>query len=366
MKKVLTVFIVLVWITHSLSQVRVKDLSRLQGLETYQIVGYGLVTGLNGTGDTRRVTFTIQSVLNMLQRFGLNVPKQYVRMRNVAAVMVTAEVPAYVQKGDRLPVTVSSIGDARSLEGGVLLLTPLVDQSGRVVAMAQGALSVGGFAVPTTGGGGVRQNHTLTGRIPNGAVVQSSIGKPFALKDTLHLSLTEKDVTTAQRVLQAINQRFGEGTARPIQPYTIQVAVPEAYREADRRYAFLAEIEQLEVMPDVPARVVINERTGTVVVGGNVKILPAAVAHGNLSVEIRSEPIVSQPAPFSQGETVVLPNTQATVYQDEGKMVTIENATTVQEVAQALNSLGVMPRDIIAILQALKEAGALRAELIVM
>ncbi len=197
-------------------------------------------------------------------------------------------------------------------------------------------------------------------------MVQSSIGKPFALKDTLHLSLTEKDVTTAQRVLQAINQRFGEGTARPIQPYTIQVAVPEAYREADRRYAFLAEIEQLEVMPDVPARVVINERTGTVVVGGNVKILPAAVAHGNLSVEIRSEPIVSQPAPFSQGETVVLPNTQATVYQDEGKMVTIENATTVQEVAQALNSLGVMPRDIIAILQALKEAGALRAELIVM
>ncbi len=349
-----------------LAQVRVKDLARLQGIESEQIVGYGLVTGLNGTGDTRRVAFTIQSVLNMLQRFGLNVPRQYIRMRNVAAVMVTAEVPAYVQKGDRLTVTVSSIGDARSLEGGVLLLTPLVNSRGEVVAMAQGALSVGGFSVPTTGGGGVRQNHTLTGRIPNGGVVQISRDLPFVLGDTLLYALTNKDLTTAQRMAEAVNQRFGEGTARPVNPYTVQVVVPPDYRDRETRFAFLSEVEQLELVPDVPARVVINERTGTVVVGGNVKILPAAVAHGNLSVEIRSEPIISQPAPFSQGQTVVLPNTQATVYQDEGRMVTIENATTVQEVTQALNSLGVMPRDIIAILQALKAVGALQAELIVM
>lgn len=358
--------ILFVLVESAIGQVRVKDLVRLQGIDYEQLIGYGLVVGLNGTGDSKRTEFTTQSVVNMLQRFGINVPRERMKLRNVAAVMVTAEMATFTRKGDRLSVTVSSLGDAKSLEGGVLLLTPLINSAKEVVAMAQGPLSVGGFSVQTTGGGGVRQNHTLVGRIPDGAIVQNVRESEFQLGDTLYFSLKEKDLTTQQRIIRDINKKFGEGTARAVNPFTFRVAVPAEYEENNSPYGFLSEMEQLTVTPDVDARVVINERTGTVVVGGNVKVLPAAIAHGNLSVEIRSEPIVSQPAPFSQGQTVVVPNTNATVYQDEGKVVAIGNATTVQDVAQALNTLGLMPRDIIAVMQALKEAGALQADLIIM
>ncbi len=348
------------------AQVRIKDLTYLQGIDTQQLIGYGLVIGLNGTGDSKRTEFTTQSVVNMLQRFGINVPRDRIKIRNVAAVMVTAEMPPYSRIGDRLSVTVSSLGDAKSLEGGVLLMTPLVNAAGKMVATAQGPVSVGGFSVETSGGGGVRQNYTLVGRIPEGAIIQAENDTPFQLPDTLRFSLKDKDITTATRIATAINQRFGDSLAFVSQLHSVAVIVPPQFRDPAARYAFLSEIQQLEVTPDVRARVVINERTGTIVVGGNVKVLPAAIAHGNLSVEIQSEPIVSQPAPFSQGKTVVVPNTSATVYQDEGKVVTIGNATTVQEVAQALNLLGLTPRDIVAVLQALKEAGSLQADLIVM
>jgi len=364
-KVAVVTLLLMFFITDVHSQVRVKELVRLEGIEYQQLVGYGLVVGLNGTGDTRRARFTTQSVVNMLQRFGINVPRERMRLRNVAAVMVTSEIPSFMRKGDRVSVTVSSLGDAKSLEGGVLLLTPLVDQQGNVLAMAQGPISVGGFSIQTTGGGGVRQNHTLVGRIPDGAVIQSDLNGRFQLGKTLKLAMREQDITTQNRIVEALNQQFGEGTARVLNPSSIQITVPDQY-DSTNVFAFLSEMEQIRVQPDVNARVVINERTGTVVVGGNVTVLPAAVAHGNLSVEIRSEPIVSQPAPFSQGQTVVVPNTNATVYQDQGKMVTIQNATTVQEVAQALNTMGLTPRDIIAIMQALKEVGALQAELIIM
>ncbi len=360
---VLLILILFQWLS---GQVRIKDLTTVQGLDIRQYVGYGLVTGLNGTGDSRRTKFTTQSVINMLQRFGINVSNKQIQLRNVAAVMVTAEVPAFAQAGDRVSVTISSIGDAKSLEGGVLLLTPLVDESGNLVAMAQGPITVGGFSIQTTGGGGVRQNHTLVGKIPGGAVLKVDMGGRFHMEDTLTLSLKEKDVVTAQRIVAAINQRFSDSTAVQTGPYAIQIHIPREFQSVTEKFAFLSEIQQLEIEPDVPARVVINERTGTVVIGGNVRLLPASVAHGNLSVEIKSNPIVSQPPPFSQGQTVVVPNTQATVYQDTGKLVSLTAAATVQEVTQALNSLGVMPRDIIAILQALKEAGALQAEIIVM
>ena len=346
-------------------QVRLKEIARLQGMEYRQLIGYGLVIGLNGTGDTKRSEFTMQSVVNMLQRFGITVPRNKVKSRNIAAVMVTGEVPVFARKGDRIDITISSIGDAKSLEGGVLLLTPLSVEDGTVVAMAQGPLTVGGFSVETTGGGGVRQNHTLVGRIPQGASMQSDLEGEFRISDVLYYSLKDKDISTTQRVVEVINQQYGANTAHPVNPYTIEVQVPESYRSGNT-YQFLAELEQLRVTPDVVARVVINERTGTIVIGGNVTVAPAAIAHGNLSVEIRSEPIVSQPAPFSQGQTTVVPNTNATVYQDEGQVVTISNAVTVQEVAQALNSIGLMPRDIIAVLQALKTVGALRAELVIM
>ncbi len=361
-----SVFIVLLLTHWAMGQVRIKDLTTVQGLEIRQYVGYGLVTGLNGTGDSRRTKFTTQSVVNMLQRFGINVSNKQIQLRNVAAVMVTAEVPAFARAGDRVTVTISSIGDAKSLEGGVLLMTPLVDEAGNLVAMAQGPITVGGFSIQTTGGGGVRQNHTLVGKIPGGAVLKVDMGGHFTMGDTVALSLKEKDVVTAQRIVAAINQRFSDSTAVQDGPYSIKIRIPQEFRSPTEKFAFLSEVQQLEVEPDVPARVVINERTGTVVIGGNVRLLPASVAHGNLSVEIKSNPIVSQPPPFSQGQTVVVPNTQATVYQDTGKLVSLTAAATVQEVTQALNSLGVMPRDIIAILQALKEAGALQAEIIVM
>ncbi len=369
MKRLFFTLILLFSVSFLFGQVRIKDLTTVQGLETRQYVGYGLVTGLNGTGDTRRTQFTTQSVVNMLQRFGINVnsvSQRQLRLRNVAAVMVTAEVPAFAQKGDRFTVTISSMGDAKSLEGGVLLMTPLVDAAGNLVAMAQGPITVGGFSIQTTGGGGVRQNHTLVGKIPGGAVMKVNLGGTFHLEDTITLSLKDKDLTTAQRIVAAINQRFTDSTAVQDGPYSIKIHIPQTMQSPTEKFAFLSEIQQLEVEPDVPARVVINERTGTVVIGGNVRLLPASVAHGNLSVEIKSNPIVSQPPPFSKGQTIVVPNTQATVYQDTGKLVTLNGAATVQQVTQALNSLGVMPRDIIAILQALKEAGALQAELVVM
>lgn len=346
--------------------IRVKELARIQGVDKQPLTGYGLVVGLNGTGDSRRSKFTTQSVVNMLQRFGINVPAHQMKVRNVAAVMVTAEAPKFLMGGDRLTVTVSSLGDAKSLEGGMLLMTPLVDQNGKLFALAQGPVSVGGFSVETTGGGGVRQNHTLVGRIPDGAVLQTDLGVRFSFGDTLYLSLKESDFTTAQRIIEAINSQFADSICFDKNPRTIGVKIPPAYRKTGQENKFISELEQIEVDPDVKARVVINERTGTVVVGGKVRLLPAAVAHGNLSVEIESQPMVSQPAPFSQGQTVVLPNTQATVYTEPGKIATITQTATVQEVAQALNSLGLTPRDIIAVLQALKEAGSLQAELVIM
>jgi flagellar P-ring protein precursor FlgI len=252
------------------------------------------------------------------------------------------------------------------LEGGILLMTPIIDQNGELYGMAQGPVSVGGFSVQTTGGGGVRQNHTLVGRIPNGAVLQKNLGETFSFPDTLLLSLKESDFSTAQRMVEMINSHFNDSLAFHKNPRTVGIAIPTAYKETGEHNKFISELEQLEIEPDVAARVVINERTGTIVVGGNVRLLPAAIAHGNLSVEIASEPIISQPAPFSQGETVAMPNTQATVYTDEGQMATINGATTVQEIAQALNTLGLTPRDIIAVMQALKETGSLQGELVIM
>ena len=352
--------------SQSNAQVRLKDMVRLQGIERHQLIGYGLVIGLNGTGDSKRSQFTTQSIVNMLQKFGVTVPVESVKPRNVAAVMLTTEVPSYAKRGDMIDITVSSIGDAKTLEGGVLLMTPLSLADGTVLAMAQGPITVGGFSIETTGGGGVRQNHTLVGRIPQGAMLQADLGGEFPNSAVLNFSMIEKDLTTTQRVVEAINQTFGEAIAMPTNPYAIEVHVPQQFQRPGGNIAFLAQLEQVTVTPDVAAKVVINERTGTIVVGGSVSILPVAISHGKLSVEIRSEPIVSQPAPFSQGQTTVVPNTSASVYQDNGKVVTLENVSTVQEVAQALNSIGIMPRDIIAVLQALKVAGALKAEIVVM
>jgi flagellar P-ring protein precursor FlgI len=346
--------------------VRVKQIAELEGLGPTKLVGYGLVVGLDGTGDSRRSIATLQSVANMLKRFGITVPQNELRADNVAAVMVTADLPPFTRPGTRIDVQVASLGDAESLEGGVLLLTPLVDASGEVYALAQGAVSIGGFNINTIGGERVRKNYALVGRVPNGAVVKKEA--PVSVPDggTLRLILRNPDFTTAARLAEAVNEHFGQPIATAVDAGAVQLTVPEGDRAPGKLVAFLSQLESVETEPDQVPKVVVNERTGTVVIGGDVRISEAAVAHGNLTVRIATTPVISQPAPFSQGQTVVVPETQTTVETERGSLIVLPEAATVNDLVKALNALGVTPRDLIAIFQALKEAGALRAELVIL
>ncbi len=362
MKKILIAFLLIVSVANA---TRIKDVAYVKGVNDYQVIGYGLVVGLSGTGDTRMTIFTQQSVTSMLKRFGITVPQNQVWLRNVAAVMVVATIPPFSSNGASVDVVVSSMGDATSLQGGALLLTDLIGQDGKIYATAQGPISVGGFDIRAAGTE-VRRNFTTTGRIPNGALVQQSPPVDFVSNWVLTLVLSQEDFTTASRVADAINQSIGSRIADAIDGANITVQVPQQFQSKDKLVQFIAQVESLQVVPDVVARVVINERTGTVVVGQNVTILPVAISHGNLNIEIQAYPVISQPAPFSQGQTVVTQAATAQVTQGENSMVAINGAATVQDIATALNSLKVRPRDIIAIFQALKAAGALKAELIIM
>lgn len=348
-----------------LAGTRLKDLARLQGLPSTKLIGYGLVAGLDATGDSRRSLMAQHSVLNMLKRFGIVLPDEQMRLRNVAAVMVTAELPPFLTPGATLDVTVSSLGDASSLEGGTLLLTPLVDGNGKQFAGAQGPLSIGGFNVETIGGDRIRKNYTLVGRVPNGATL--SAASPVILSNDAILTwqLFSPDFTTATRLAAAINGRFGNGAAVARDAAHIEVRVPPQSNGEDL-VSVISELESLEAEPDEIARVIVNERTGTVVVGENVSLLPVAVAHGSLSIEIKTTPVISQPEYLSQGKTVVVPETQTKITDAGGRLVVFEKSANVRDVAKALNALGVTPRDVVAIFQALKQAGALKAELIVM
>ncbi len=343
---------------------RLKDIAYFQGVSNEQLIGYGLVVGLSGSGDTYRSTMTHQSVISMLKRFGVNVPELNFRTRNVAAVMVTATVSNQSKKGRNFDVTVSSIGDAKSLMGGTLLLTPLSDKTGNVYATAQGAISTGGYDIGTSSGGRISRNVTSSGIIPNGGIFEKDYPGSLGSKQEIEVVLKEPDFTTANNVSAAINSAVGQAAATAEDASLIKVKVP-----ADQQKnisAFLAKLEGLQVQKDVIAKVVLNEKTGTVVTGSNVMISPCTVTHGNLNIEIRSYPVVSQPNSFSQGSTVVFNNLVPTVKQDKNNTVEIQGASNVQQVAAALNSLKVSPRDIIAIFQAIKEAGALTAELVIM
>ncbi len=346
------------------SGTRLKDVASLQGAASLPLIGYGLVVGLNKTGDRRQTIFSTQTLANMLQQFGVAVPPGQVRIENVAAVMVTADLPTYAHAGARVDITASSVGDARSLQGGVLLATPLRGPTGQVHALAQGPLSIGGFG---GGGGGnsVVVNHLTVGRVPNGGLVQIGSGITLPTSETLALSLREPDFVSASRLAEAVNTDLGGDAARVLDPGTVVVRVPEEYRTAVA--AFMARLEMLPVETDAPARVVINERSGTVVVGGAVRIGPAAVAHGALSVRIRTRYEVSQPGPLSRGgQTVVVPDTDVDVQEQDARLVQLEEGTTLDAVVRSLNALGATPRDIIAIMQALKAAGALKAEIVVL
>ncbi|MGE5314680.1 MAG: flagellar basal body P-ring protein FlgI [Acidobacteriota bacterium] len=342
---------------------RIKDIAYVMGVRSEQVLGYGLVVGLAGTGDTQRSSFTIQSVTSMLKRFGITVPQPELRLRNVAAVMVTSTIPAFTKPGGSADVTVSSMGDATSLQGGTLLMTPLSGADGAVYALAQGSISVGGFDVRSTTGARVGKNHTAAGRIPNGASVEAPVQTTFGDSSKISLVLNKPDFTTSKHIADAINKALGEEAARSVDANMVDVAVPASQTKS--LVGFISILESLEVEVDVPARVVINERTGTVVVGSNVSISAVAISHGGLNIEIESAPVISQPNGFSQGTTVVTKIERPMASQDSASVVALNGAATVQDVAKALNSLKVSPRDMIAIFQALKEVGALKAELVI-
>jgi len=344
------------------SEVRVKDVASLQGVAPVPLVGYGLVVGLNKTGDRRQTIFSAQSLANMLERLGVVVAADQIKIENVAAVLVTAELPPFARPGARLDITVSSIGDARSLQGGTLVPTALRGPDGNPYALAQGALTLGGFGA---GGGGnaVQVNHLTVGRVPGGALVQTGQQATVPSGNEVVFALREADFISARRLASTIEDELGEGAAHVIDAGTVSIRVPQEYRSTVPD--LLARIEALPLSLDVPARVVINERTGTVVVGANVRIGAAAVAHGNLSVRISTTYQVSQPAPLAQGDTTVVPQQDLNVEEGDARLVALEEGTSLESVVRALNALGATPRDIIAIMQALKAAGALRADLLI-
>jgi flagellar P-ring protein precursor FlgI len=345
--------------------VRLRDVASLQGAAPVPLIGYGLVVGLNKSGDRRQTIFSAQTLANMLERFGVLVPGEDIKIENVAAVLVTAELPAFSRRGSRLDVTASSIGDARSLQGGTLLPTPLRGTDGTIYVLAQGPLSLGGFG-GGKGGNSVQVNHLTVGRVPAGGIIQAELAStvPVTAPNIL-LTLSTPDFTNATRVADAINLEMGPGAAQALDAASVQVSVPASYRSALPN--LMARLEPLPVSMGGPARVVINERTGTVVVGNEVRISRTAVAHGNLSVRISTKYNVSQPNPFSPpgAETVVVPDEKVDVSETDAKLITLEEGATLDAVVRALNALGATPRDVIAILQALKAAGALTAELVI-
>lgn len=338
--------------------VRIKDIAKVQGVRSNQLVGYGLVVGLNGTGDSDK-TSANPSVANILKSFGVTVNTAQLKAKNVAAVMITAQLPPFVKSGDNIDITVSSIGDAKSLQGGTLLQAPLQAANGNVYAVAQGALSTGGFSAGR-GGNSQQKNFPTVGSVPNGAIVERDVPMQISAGGTINLALAQPDFTTATRITEAINVNFG-AIAYARDPGTVAVTVP--YQYGNNVVAFVASLEDLPVTPDAIAKIVINERTGTVVMGANVAVSEAAVAQGGLSIKISRETQVSQPPSFSDGTTAVTEKKTVEVDEKPANLIVLPSSSNIGDVVNALNAVGATPRDIIAILQAMKAAGALHADL---
>lgn len=361
---------------------RIKDMASIKGVRDNQLVGYGLVVGLNGTGDKSGTGFTNQSLGNMIERLGVDVDKSSMSVKNVAAVMVTAMIPPFARIGNKIDVIVSSVGDAKSLQGGTLLMTPLRGVDGNVYGLAQGPLSIGGFAAGG-GGTGVTKNHPTVGRISRGATIEREIQVAVQGRDELIIALGNPDFTTATRVRKAINRKFGIDLAKTIDSGTVKVALPEQFRR--NVVEIVATLENLDVVPDSVAKVILNEKTGTVVVGEQVRISTVAVAHGNLSIVVKEQTDVSQPSPFAPsppdgaeaqqfdtedgavvapgGSTVVTTDSDVAVQEDQSRLLVVPGGSTIEELVRALNAIGVTPRDLITIFQTIKAAGALHAEL---
>ncbi len=344
---------------------RIKDLAGIAGVRSNQLVGYGLVVGLDGTGDqVTQTPFTVQSLKAMLSRYGVTIPPDVnPQVKNVAAVTVHADLPAFAKPGQAIDITVSSLGNAKSLRGGSLLMTPLRGIDGQVYAIAQGNLVVGGFGVAGGDGSSVTVNVPSVGRIPNGATVEREVANPFAQGESIVFNLHTSDFTTARRLADTINQAVGPGTAQPVDATSIRVSAP---RDASQRVGFVAFLEGLEVEPgSASARVIVNSRTGTIVIGSHVRVKPAAVTHGSLTVSITANPLVSQPEPLSEGQTEVVPRDDIEVTQENNRMFLFDAGVTLREIVQAVNQVGAAPGDLVAILEALKQVGALSAQLIV-
>jgi flagellar P-ring protein FlgI len=354
--------------------VRVKDVATITGLEEIQLFGYGLVVGLDGSGDKTPTVFTAQTIVNMLKNLGIELPEREIRTQNVAAVMATGTLKPFKRRGTLVDISVSSLGDATSLEGGTLIMTPLQGPDATVYASAQGAVSTGGYDVNNLGLAHIKKNHVLVGRIPDGAIVQKEYGMSMLDGKDLALSLANPDFTSALSLANAINDAFQRPLSSPLARAVDAATISINHDVFDRDtlhnrmslVELIARIENLTFALDNIAKVVVNERTGTIVAGGDVKISEVAVSHGGVKIEIVNRPEAVQPQPFSLGKTEVIPNPETVVEEKEKDMVVLNSTTTVSDLAQALNSLGVTPRDVISILQAIKQAGALHAQLVVM
>jgi flagellar P-ring protein precursor FlgI len=357
------VLVILLCLSADAHAVRIKEIISIQGVRQNQLVGYGLVVGLNGTGDGDKAKFTIQSLVSMLEKMGMTVNPIDIKVKNIAAVMITADMPPFSRSGTRMDVSVSSIGDAKDLQGGTLLFTPLKAADGQTYAIAQGAISTGGFSAKGAGAS-AQKNFPTVGRVVGGALIEKEVPTSFRNKESLMLTLNHPDFTTATRVAESINVAFSSSIARTSDSASIEVRVPPKY--VDNVVGFVTVIEALGVTPDVESKVVVNERTGTVVIGENVRISKVAIAHGNLSIQIKESADVSQPLPFSQGQTVATPNTNLVVKEDKAPIFLMEAGASIGEIVRALNALGVTPRDLISIFQALQAAGALQAKLEIM
>ena len=339
---------------------RIKDVGSFVGSRSNQLIGYGLVVGLNGTGDKDKTQFTLSTLANLLDNMGIHVDPKLIKVKNVAAVIVTANFPPFLRSGSRIDVQVSSTGDATNLQGGTLLMTPLHGPDGQVYAVAQGPLTLGGFSAGGAGGS-ITKNHPTTGFISGGALVEREVPNQFGEQGNLLFVLKNPDFSTALRTAQSINSAMGGTYAHAVDAASIHMDVPPQH--ASKLVEMISQMENLQVKPDTVAKVIVNERTGTVVMGENVRISPVAIAHGSLTVQIKEEPTVSQPQPLARGQTVVVPGTTVEAQEKKASLALIGSGVSISEVVKGLNTIGVTPRDLITILQAIKAAGALQADL---
>lgn len=353
---VMLVLLLLILGTAPSHAVRIKDIAAIKGVRSNQLLGYGLVVGLNGTGDKSGTAFTTQSLGNMIEHMGVHVNPSNLKPKNVAAVMITSEMPAFSRIGGKLDIMVSSMGDAKSLVGGTLLLTPLRGVDGNVYALAQGALAIGG-----AGGSGATKNHLLVGRIAGGATVEKELASTLNDKEELLMTLYNPDFTTVNRIVKSINKKSKTNVAEAMDSGALKITVPASMK--GRVSEFIAGIEGLSIIPDSIAKVVVNEKTGTIIIGENVSISTVAVSHGNLTITIRNTKEVSQPPPLSGGETKVTSNKTTSMEEEKARVMVLPKGATIKDLVKALNAIGVTPRDLISIFQTIRAAGALQAEL---